>query len=838
MKISVEKSNAGTALKCFIPKSEITPDMQYISSDANKDIRKQKTYKRNLSRQKIALLQKTLEELFSNFSTYKKLNEINQKNNHIFDMVKNKVLQSLEFSMDEYEKQSFNSTYEIAKSFVFETKHKDEIDTIKDKYELDYNSNMLISIIGAFRYGKTTLIKKLFGFDDDFIFPLVDKGRTSISNCFFRAMLVRNGYITRIREGEIEKIPVADYNFINKITLQKYADFFKFTILTNLYAAFEVYCNLRNETKKVTSELKLKVLEIFIESDKANFDELFGDIDDYLNNEYSNNFYANMFSLFDKIFNVMPSDIFEADDMEGIQIPSEFKDIIATDNDFFEFTINHLEAKVVTILEEIRHSTQNTTITYDSNSKIIQFTLKQDDIAQIDDYYNYFISNKAEYRGKLLRLLVFEIYTEIDLHLDSFYTEQDTHKFKNLSSIIFTDTMGAGHKSNKNEKSANSSNDILNNLPLLNESDIIILLDDASQSMKDTTLDQIKSLVNFGLKDKILLTYSWYDYFLKNDLKNDSERIKELCKILNQKLDECFNETPNISKRLYSSLTQNELGRITFLKGLVPYKYIEENKSDENKNKRRVNKSSINSSKNESALAKLLNSGDDFGEIICLKSLLDKIIYLNNMLKELNASSCTLRTNLEDDANVIYNFFDVYKNFYDEYTSSQYNEYLISTPPYKTTEALCDRLKQGLSGFSGISRSLYPYNDAISILMKNISVFSENIFKVTIERDEDGNKKDAALSEDFIIDKIKNEFSKKVSEFFYTLIIISNYSNWANFYNDWGPGVQYRRANGIYKTLESTLKVRTHNKEANLSVATYNIFKSCVDNIIDQYGNN
>lgn len=846
MKISIEKSNSGTALKCFIPKSEITSDMEYISNDIDKDIRKQKTYKINLSKRKFALLQKILEELFSNFSTYKKLDKSNQDNQRIFDkldksnkfdLVKSKVFQNFEFSMDDYDKNSFNSIYEIAKSFVFETKHTDEIDTIKDKYKLDSNSNLLISIIGAFRYGKTTLIKKVFGFDDDFIFPLVDKGRTSISNCFFRAMLVRNGYIKIIREGEIEEILTKDYNFQNKITIQNYDDFFKFSILTNLYDSFELYCNLRIELKKVNSELKLQVLENFIESDKANFDELFGDIHDYLINEKTDSFYTEMFSLFDKIFNTIPIDILESDEIEEIQLPNEYKDKIANDNKFFQDTIEYLENKIVNVLEEIRHSTQNATIKYDSKSKTIEFTLKQDDIAQIDDYYNNFVSNKAEYRGKLLRLLVSEIYTEIDLSLNTFYSEKDTNKFENLSSIIFTDTMGAGHKSNKNEKTTDSSNDILNNLPLLNESDIIVLLDDASQSMKDTTLDQIKSLVNFGLKDKLLLTYSWYDYFLKNDMKNDRERVKKLCNILSEKLDECFNETPEISKRLYSSLTQNQLSRIVFLKGLVPYKYIEDTKSDENRNKRRVNKSSITSANNESELAKQLNSGDDFGEIVSVKCLIDKAISLNDLLKELNDSSFTLTTNISD-TNTIYSFFDIYKSFYEEYVSSQYNEYLIWTPSYKTTEALCNRLKQGLGGFSGTSRSLYPYNDAISILMKNINVFSENIFKVIIERDEDGNKKDNALNEDFILDKIKNDFSKKISDFFYTLLIISNQDKWDKLSSDWGSGVQYRRAKNIYETLETTLKIRTNNENFNLSVATYNIFRSAVNSIIDLYGNN
>lgn len=851
MKISVEKFNSGISLKCFIPKSEITSDMESLSNDRSKEIRKQKTYKTSLSKKKLELLKNIVEELFYNFSTYKKLDASNQSNYSIFesnkfDLVKNKVFQNMESSMDEYDKNSFNSIYEIAKSFVFEIKHKDEINTIKDKYDLDSSSNILVSIIGTFRYGKTTLIKKIFGFDDDFIFPLVDKGRTSLSNCFFRAMLVKNENIEIIKDGITVQIPINEYDFKNKITLHDYDKFFKDLILPNIYDSFELYCNLRYENKdldtrnkEIMRELKQKTLERFIESDKANFDELFGDINKYLDDKdkKSVSFYTKLLTLFDKIFNDIHNDISEPNETEEIYISNEHKKIITDDSDFFEYTKKYFNYKVAVIVKRIHDLTGNDTIKYNPETKTIEFKLKYKNISEIDDYYHNFVSNNRNHRGELLRLLVSEIYTEIDLSLDTFYVETDFNKFENISSIIFTDTMGAGHKSNKNEKTTDSSNDTLNNRPLLNESDIIILLDDASQSMQDTTLNQIKFLVDFGLKDKFILAYSWYDYFLKNDMKDDSERVKKLCNILKDKLDECFNEIPKVSKKLYSSLTETKLNRIIFLKGLVPYKYDYGNKSHENENKRRVNKSSINSVENESELAKRLNTGKDFKENIAVKHLIDGIIDLNDKLNEINDSSYTLTTNI-DDLNTVYSFFNIYENFHKEYIASQYNEYLLWTPAYKTTEALCYRLKLGISGFSGTSRSLYPYNDAISIFMKNITIFTENIFRVHIEMDEDGNKKDNSLNEDFINNKIKNEFSKRIGDFLYTLLIISNQDSWDQLYKDYGSGVQYRRAKNIYHILENSLNPKSTIESSNLSVVAYNILKYSVYSIIEQYGDN
>lgn len=199
-------------------------------------------------------------------------------------------------------------------------------------------------------------------------------------------------------------------------------------------------------------------------------------------------------------------------------------------------------------------------------------------------------------------------------------------------------------------------------------------------------------------------------------------------------------------------------------------------------------------------------------------------------------TSFTLETNIIK-ADVAYNFFEMYNDFYKEFVDSQHKEYITWTPSYKTTEALCNQLKNEKTGFTGISRSLYPFNDALAILIKHFNFFLDNSLEIIIAEDEDGNRKDKALNEDFILNKIRKDFTDKVGEFFRLLIIDSNRKDWDDYYSDWGYGVQDRRANKIFTLLIKTLKINQENKNLNISVSLLNHFQKVVNDIVDQYNN-
>lgn len=437
MKISVERCNAGTSIKCFIPKSEITNKYSDFIKDTTKDFRKQKTYKTYLSHAQEVLLEKIIYELMYNykqyFSTYS-CGEVGEK------AIELKIQNVFSSKIDDYQKEALLNILSLAKSFVFNERCLSEIDTLKDKYGLN-KEDLMIGIIGTYGYGKTTLIKKIFNFTDDFIFPLVDKGRTSINTCYFRGLIVK--------DNKIDNINITEYLFKNIITFKDFNIFFNDTIRMNLYSAFDIYFKARY-TNSTSPELEC--LKKFIISDKANLDELFGPLGEYDSLD-RDSFYNVIIGEFEQLYSSLPPSLINQLDTDNIDIPGEYKKQLLDNNTLINSFTTYIHKKINSTINSITATTKNSSIVYDASKNQLYFSITQDQIGEIDNYYNFFINNASCYKGRLLRLIVDEIYTELDLDSDILNISDDVRS--SITSLVFVDTMGAGHNASKSEATNN-----------------------------------------------------------------------------------------------------------------------------------------------------------------------------------------------------------------------------------------------------------------------------------------------------------------------------------------------------------------------------------------------
>lgn len=792
MTINIDKRDIGTSIKVYITKQDLEQEaMRQISNDHNKDFRKQKTYKLlNFSDAKSILLKKIIETLYNQYSYFYEI----IKNNDQFakDAIKSKLYNLLSSHIDVYSKKIFDEIYDIAFGFVFDIKTDNEVYSIRDQYQLS-EEDLMVTAIGTYGYGKTTLIKKLFGFDD-FIFPLVDRGRTTINNCYLRGMLVHN--------GKIEDKYSNEYPFKNQITLYDPDEFFKSILLIQLSKAYNKFDKL---DKTDHAEKESEILKEFISTDAGNLDELFGDIEKFIEIKSPNNFYQKVLNTMFEIQSTIKEDESVLETISNMRIKSYFKEYY-----------NNL---IKLVLEDLKEPTyENNTITFNLNIK---------DISEIDNYYFKFISNSADNRGELVRRLVKDIYLEVDLNTEEIVNSTILSKDNSIRSILFTDTMGAGHTTNIMSLNGSENIDISRNFSLLNESDIILLLDDATQTMNSSTLQQIKLLDSYGLREKTILIYSKYNQFLKGDFKSDSEREQYLINKLSEKLYQVFPLTPESKSdkaKLIFEMFYTNKKQIIFLKGLIPYK----------RGNTSVNNTSISRKKrqNSSTLSQLENLDDDSRADIlnknieestnCLIELFDKILIVHQIIKELKLKRCTISSNI-NDSSLALNFSEYFDAFSKNNNANEYDEYIIAPPEWNTSEALCYKLYCGETGFYGSSRILFPLENAKSEFMIIFNDFIENILILKIEGDD-------SLSEDFLKNKIRNVFTNQINKLFYTYFIKLNKADWKVLYNQGGTGAKARRANGIYSLINSTFS-----QNLNIKKSSFELFTQATNEIIEHY---
>lgn len=805
MKITTELTKSGLAIKIYVPKSELDKDKFFnLTNDFSKDFRMQRTFRGKYSKAKRELIKDCLYEIFGNYDVY---NDIWMYNNEARkDIITTKIYNSLKDRLDEYQKDSFESISEVLFAVAFDERTKLKVDTITEDYSLS-EKDLIVSTIGSFGFGKTTLIKKMLNFGDDFIFPLVDKGRTTISNCYFRGMLVKE------KDGQkfIQGVPIEEYKFKNVIKLIDCSSFYQNVLAVKLIEAFKIFVDNKQNIKECLSK--------FVNYDKCKLDEFFGDIDEYLLNKEEKSFYTVLINEFENIYQQYISE------SENLDVQTCIFENSVLQNALEEEYNN----KVLNALDEIREVTGNKSIVYENNK--ITFELEYDDIGSIDDYYYIFISNSIAYRGRLLRIVVKEIFTEIDLDTEEINKVEGIKE--KYDSLVMIDTMGCGHTANKAENSQikTPNNDIMQNTALLNQCDVILLLENAQRSMDKDILTQIVSLDSFGYKSNTILVYSHYNQFVKNDFKNDNEREEYLLNTLNGKLGEAFYSAKSKAKLIYDMFTSENNKQLVFLKGLIPYISEEKVKKVTNTSSR-VKKSSkvLDETASEEKIAKIINANIE-NSTECLVELFDKIIRTSERAKEMSKKRITIKSNI-DKVEAIMNFTECFRNFIDEYLKQQKQEYIVYTPEYNTSGALCRMLSNGETSFEGVGKKLSPFNDSITTLMQKFNDFIENGLEICIEKDDDGNKLDSALKDEFIKDVVKNSFSQKVQKLYEMMLITGNRDRWTRISNDSGSGVKMRRANNIYNVIEETYNSTV------LKEQSWKLVETAVNDMIEEYGSN
>ena len=271
--------------------------------------------------------------------------------------------------------------------------------------------------------------------------------------------------------------------------------------------------------------------------------------------------------------------------------------------------------------------------------------------------------------------------------------------------------------------------------------------------------------------------------------------------------------------------------QLVFLKGLIPYISEEKVKKVTNTSSR-VKKSSkvLDETASEEKIAKIINANIE-NSTECLVELFDKIIRTSERAKEMSKKRITIKSNI-DKVEAIMNFTECFRNFIDEYLKQQKQEYIVYTPEYNTSGALCRMLSNGETSFEGVGKKLSPFNDSITTLMQKFNDFIENGLEICIEKDDDGNKLDSALKDEFIKDVVKNSFSQKVQKLYKMMLITGNRDRWTRISNDSGSGVKMRRANNIYNVIEETYNSTV------LKEQSWKLVETAVNDMIEEYGSN
>ena len=222
-----------------------------------------------------------LNYMYQNYLLY---NKEELKNNK--QLVMQIIASQFYFNDDEIynAKEVFRIIFDIAYDFFYSTKSEvieEQKNGIKERYLLGEN-DITCYLVGRFGYGKTTLIKKIMDFPDDYPFPLVDGGRTTIHKAIYKLIL-----------KDIE-----NHIYKTRIILKTYEGFKQTILIPQLYKAIEEYVKFQLDN----NEDKLAVINKFIKHDKANLDEIFGDVEEEINNIESmyNDIYMGIEKIYDE----------------------------------------------------------------------------------------------------------------------------------------------------------------------------------------------------------------------------------------------------------------------------------------------------------------------------------------------------------------------------------------------------------------------------------------------------------------------------------------------------------------------------------------------------------
>lgn len=819
MKIQVKKVNVGTEVGVYIPLSELKcNEYQGLTQETSKDYRIKRTFRKMLSKKSREALGIIIKELFSDFNyyniTYEKVGD-----DYVIELIEKKF----QNSFDQYQHKLIKELLEeIAFAVVFKKESNLQIETIRNRYALDSQNDMLVSLVGSFGYGKTTLIKKMLGFEDEFKFLLVDNGRTTIYNTVVRGLLTvqEDGkkYILQTSEGteKVKKILLEEYKFKNKITLYSCQEVYENTIFQNLAKAFTVFCENKDDVMKCKKE--------FIKNSKCNLDNFFGEVEESL-------FYDMMLDEF-------------REQLKGVE-DEQYPDFVHSEVLFAKF--NDLYEKSIKDAVNLSNGEQ---MNYNANQAVIDFNLTAEGVSQrIDQYYKCFTDNTV--KGGGLRILVKEMYVETDFDVTSFVNNKDefiipdalyetveNEKCIKYHSIVFVDTIGCGHEQNSIVATTKGlDGDIVSNIKLLNECDLIIVLENAMQTMQESIKKQLYTLETLGFKNKLIICYSHYNQFVKFSMKDDNEREEELNKYLHESLRAMYDGDSNRAEKVYNRYT-SEIGiyetnrQIVYLKGMVQRTTVVEINTNSKTNNRRNQYKAISGtneeSKKENEHANVLNSEcKDCNH--CLSELIEKMVLLleeNEFAKKMDISIKNLA--VEESFAVEY-YSVVYPQYLDAYLSEQYRIYSTIVPAWNTSKALCYNAKTNKAEFFGSNMVLRPFVDAMGAISCEIATMLAKSPWIEIQIDDEGEQRDKALDTEFLNDQIKSMVSTKISDFFSETINKSYQKRWDVLYSDSGEGVKYRRSSAIYELLRNEYEMEAIKKKI------LEIIRSSIKDVVEMY---
>lgn len=819
MKINCNKTNNGIEVTVYDAPAECRP---VISNDSDnpvndaKPIRIKRKFPLELSPKQRETVCIALTRFFENYNLYYTMWKVLGKE-ALIERMKNDLS-----SLSDYQLNSLNMVIpEICIPVAFEkspyTASQDE------NSHMNAENSLCVALIGGFGFGKTTLLKNILDFDDSYRFLLVDGGRTTLCRTYIRAFIEDsrgNIHIPSSESDENIQVLRDNYHFQNRVTIYNAEQAYVQTIIPALERSFQLYKSLLSDRfdRKLTAEDWEKTLRSFYTDEQFSLDSFFGTLpEDPLADE---GFYGIVASIF-----------------EEAKAPGEdFCDFLQCDNLKKAF-----QEKYESALQKIEDKLK-VTVTHKDDKILVSFLTQCDDFAGgIDNFYRYFTDNTI--KGDSLRVFVQEIYLETSFsgqHIDELedglislpsLKDGDALKFH---SILFVDTVGVGHVK-KSQKGLSDSGmeqmsyEIAANLDILTDANVIVMLDKANESMREGVISQLYTLETYGLIDKVVLAYSYYNQFIKMDMENDADREYILLNLLLKSLRSLYpsQDSEQISKKakkIYDSLTQNRQA-VVFLKGLVSRTDTSvsvipnQKKSSRRRNSdpERGKQATINS---EDEKAKELNDGIESSNE-CLIDLIEKIVRRYEAFQNMKKQRASIQSHYHESPFQVEYTNHIYNRLPASYDQYQASIYCYDPPAYNTTGALCRNASNGIPVHSGISQRLAPVADFCMLSQHLIAEYLDStvIQALEIRHDETGHAYDKILGQteglqldeaqfvDFLNEEIKVTISNKIREFSDTLMVVALRDDWMRLAQDFGAGVKQRRAKGIYELLRNTTQL-------------------------------
>lgn len=809
MKVTCKKQKLGTGVEISVydAPSEYRNVLSDNSENNNKPIRIKRKFPKDLSVKQCEAVCITLTELFNNYNFYYSV---------LQSMGEKALLEAVEKNLTEkFNPYQLGSLNMILSELCIPVAFEKATDTnATDISYLDYEHSLSVALVGCFGYGKTTLIKELLNFDSSYDFLFVDGGRTTLCQTYVRAFIINENKMIYVPLNESEndeetEVHCDKYLYQNHIKLHTAKQAYDTIIVPALMKAFESYRKKLEKNIKINPSEKIEILRTFCTDEQYMLDSIFGSIPED------------------------PQDIAEFYNV----IIEEFEKITEPDMDTPDFTTNHKlrESFYSTYKNILQNLPHETFIIHETENEIdISFSVDSSAFSgDIDEYYKLFTNNKIK-KGSL-RVFVKQIYMETYIDgnnydeyeggLISLPALKDGNNLK-FHSILFVDTVGVGHvkKSNTSQykTSEKMSRDILANQDLLSAVDVIILIDKANSSMNEDVLSQIYSLESLGLIDKVILAYSYYNQFVKQDIDSDQHREKILLNLLENSLkslypDVSLKQTSSKAQRIFNSFANNGQA-IVFLKGLVErVKKVQESSSENtSKNIKRASrrKDPITFVNADDKKADELNKGIE-NSTKCLGEIIEKIIARQESFQKLCEERASIVSHYSEPSfqqaytNQVYNHLSL------EYKQYEFDIYKLNTPHYNTTGALCRNATYGTPVHQGTSYRLAPVEDYIVMAQELISKYLDSTVEQALEilHDDDGFAYDKALDITqnqkhnlnnfpiFLGNEIKTRVAQKVKKLLMSLMVSGCQQEWIRMANDCGTGVKDRRANNIYQLI-------------------------------------